>query len=102
MSQQTIAILLICAGALWGIFEIFRKFPKSQPEPPKEDQPPVYDTSDDGIINETPGAWFFINLLNQVQLAEDEKTKRHLIDAGKSYLDGFISEPTNGGNSPTN
>lgn len=104
MNQQTISIILICAGALWGVFELFKRMPKGEPAPtpePVTDNAELHEGSLENEIAETPGGYFFLNLLNQIELAEDDRTKRHLIEAGKSYLDGFISEPKNDGNSPT-
>lgn len=103
MNQQTLSIILICAGALWGIFELFKRLPKdATPEPKvvKGDESPIVVEDPSELYYETPGVMFFLGLLNQIQQTEDERTKRHLIEAGKSYLENFSGEPTNDGNSP--
>lgn len=90
--SSTIGILLIVAGALWGIWEIFKRLPKSQlalendtPSSPEED------------LN---GDYFFVALLGHIR-KEDGSVRQHLIDAGIAKLQSYNSDKPTDGNNPT-
>lgn len=94
---NTIGILLIVAGALWGIWEIFKRLPKSQLAPEQQT-----------LENDTPslpeedlnGDYFFVALLGHIR-KEDGSVRQHLIDAGIAKLQSYNSDKPTDGNNPT-
>lgn len=109
MNPQTIGILLICAGMLWGVFEIFRRIPNGPdykgptvPKPEPEDlPPPMPEPVKPDPVETVPGGVFFLNLLIQIDMAYDPEVRRHLIEAGKSALDSYSEPGAYDGDNPT-
>lgn len=97
--SNTIGILLIVAGALWGIWEVFKRLPKSQLAP---EQPQHTIEKDTPVLTEEDlnGDYFFVALLGHIR-KEDGSVKQHLIDAGIAKLKSYNSDKPTDGNNPT-
>jgi hypothetical protein len=94
---NTIGILLIVAGALWGIWEIFKRLPKSQLAPEQDKQPEFEGIQVSDVSEEE---YFFIALLGHIRQAEGP-VKKHLIEAGIAKLQSYNSDKSTDGNNPT-
>lgn len=92
---NTIGILLIVAGALWGIWELFKRIPKSQIA-----QEELTVDVEEIFVEQSQDDYFFIALLGHIRKAEGP-VKQHLIEAGIAKLKSYNSDTPTDGNNPT-
>ncbi len=97
---NTIGVLLIVAGALWGIWEVFKRLPKSQLAPATISKIPIEKDVPVLTEEEMNGDYFFVALLGHIRKAEGP-VKQHLIDAGIAKLQSYNSDKSTDGNNPT-
>jgi hypothetical protein len=95
LDGNTIGILLIVVGLLWGLWEIFKKIPSPTNKAPTNDS--IAETPIEEITNNN---WlFFMRLLDQIETSKGE-VRQHFIDAGVAKLQSYREPPSDGNNSP--